>query len=239
MIVQGVTINGATIIDAAIPTSNTNMLLYLDAGNTSSYPGSGTTWYDISGNNNNTFATNNTAFNSANGGYFNFTDPGYFQTTSSKYNVTYTGKSMFMAGKLTGAMGSGTYRCLFGSNGSNRNFNLYFYYTGSAYELHFAQGPGGGSGGISTPLSYTFGNWFTCGITMTTGGTLIYYFNGQPVSTSTGTFYQYQSTTSENVGASDNYWSGPISIACVYGSVLTSQQMLQAHNAVRTRYGLS
>jgi len=238
MIVQGITLNGGTVIDAGIPTSN-SMLLYLDAGNSSSYPGSGTTWYDISGNNNNTTGTSNTVYNSGNGGYFNFTDPGYFTTASSKYNITYTGKSMFMAGKLTGAMANYTYRCLFGSNNGNRNFNLYFYYNGSSYQLHFANGPAGGSGGISNNLTYTFGNWFTCGVTMTTGGAMIYYFNGQPVGTSTGTFYQYLSNTTENVGAADNYWSGPISIACIYGSVLTGQQMLQAHNSVRTRYGLS
>ena len=32
--------------------ATTGLLLYLDAGNTSSYSGSGTTWYDLSGNNN-------------------------------------------------------------------------------------------------------------------------------------------------------------------------------------------
>ena len=229
--------NGVTVVDASIPT--TNMLLYLDAAVSASYPGTGSTWYDISGNNNNTTGTSNTAYSSSNGGYFTFTDPGWFTTSSAKYNTTYTGKSVFMAAKLTGAMGSGTYRCLFGSNGSNRNFNLYFYYTGSAYELHFSQGPGAGSGTISSPLTYTFGNWFTCGVTMTTGGTITYYFNGQQVNTGTGTFYQYQSTTSENVGASDNYWSGPISVACIYKAALSSAQMLQAHNAVRTRYSLA
>jgi hypothetical protein len=31
---------------------NNGLLLYLNAGNTSSYSGSGTTWYDLSGNNN-------------------------------------------------------------------------------------------------------------------------------------------------------------------------------------------
>jgi len=238
MIISGVNLINVGYVRDTPPIVTSGSLLYLDAGNSASYPGTGGTWYDLSGNNNNTFSSSNTVFNSANGGYFNFTDPGWFQTTSSKYNVTYTGKSIFMVGKLTGAMGSGTYRCLFGSNGSNRNFNLYFYYTGSAYELHFAQGYGGGSGGISTPLTYTFGNWFTCGVTMTTDGTMTYYFNGQQFSTSSGTFYQYLTTTSENVGASDNYWSGPISVTAVYSRALSSAEMLQNHNSVRSRYGL-
>ena len=42
--------------------------LYLDAGNSSSYPGSGTTWYDLSGNNNNGTLVNGPTYSSANGG---------------------------------------------------------------------------------------------------------------------------------------------------------------------------
>jgi hypothetical protein len=39
------------------------MICYLDAANPKSYPGSGTTWFDLTGNRNN-FTINNTAFNS-------------------------------------------------------------------------------------------------------------------------------------------------------------------------------
>lgn len=218
-----------------------NMLLYLDAGNTSSYPGSGTTWYDISGNTNDTVTTSNTVYSSSNGGYFTFTDPGWFTTASSKYNTTYTGKSVFIAAKLASNMSNGTYRCLFGSNGGNRNFNLYMYRDGSGnYQLHFSAGYGGSLyGTVSNTISYTAGNWFTCGCTHTTGGTLTYYFNGRLVNSATGvTFSQYISTTSENVGASDNYWNGPISVVGIYKNAISGDQMLQNHNAVKGRYGL-
>lgn len=43
------------------------LVMYLDAANTKSYPGTGNTWYDLSGNGNNT-TINNGVFNSA--GYF-------------------------------------------------------------------------------------------------------------------------------------------------------------------------
>jgi len=238
MIIQGVTLNGVTVVDASVPVSGTNMLLYLDAANTSSYPGSGTTWYDISGNTNNTTGTSNTAYNSGNSGYFNFTDPGYFTTASSKYNKTYTGKSIFIAGKLASAMNTNQYRCLFGSTSNGtRNFNLYFYRDVSGnYKLHFDNNS---SGSISTTFSYTPGSWFTCGITLTTGGVLTYYYNGQAFNTGSATFYQYISNSGESVGASDNYWNGPISVVGIYGSTLSAAQMLQCHNAVRDRYGLS
>lgn len=50
---------------------STNLVLYLDAGNTSSYPGSGTVWYDISGNNNN-FNIVASAYNSSGPKYMDF-----------------------------------------------------------------------------------------------------------------------------------------------------------------------
>ena len=43
-----------------------SLLLYLDAANTKSYPGSGTTWYDLSGNSKNPTLTNGPTFNSDN-----------------------------------------------------------------------------------------------------------------------------------------------------------------------------
>jgi hypothetical protein len=36
---------------STLPIIKDGLQLYLDAGNTSSYPGSGNTWYDLSGNN--------------------------------------------------------------------------------------------------------------------------------------------------------------------------------------------
>jgi hypothetical protein len=44
------------------------LVLALDAANTKSYPGSGTTWRDLSGNGNNGTLTNGPTFSSANGG---------------------------------------------------------------------------------------------------------------------------------------------------------------------------
>lgn len=49
----------------------TNLVLHLDAGNTSSYPGSGTVWSDLSGNNNN-FNIVATAYNSTGVKYMDF-----------------------------------------------------------------------------------------------------------------------------------------------------------------------
>ena len=45
-----------------------NLILHLDAGNTSSYPGTGTTWTDLSGNGYNGTLTNGPTYDSNNQG---------------------------------------------------------------------------------------------------------------------------------------------------------------------------
>ena len=59
------------------------LILVLDAGNTKSYPGSGTTWTDLIGSNDGTL-TNGTTFSSANGGVFEF------DGTDDTITITYT-----------------------------------------------------------------------------------------------------------------------------------------------------
>ena len=48
------------------------LILALDAGNTKSYPGSGTTWTDLSGNGNNGTLVNGVGYNSDYGGSLSF-----------------------------------------------------------------------------------------------------------------------------------------------------------------------
>jgi hypothetical protein len=224
----------ATVQQPSIAT--TGLLLYLDAGNPASYPGSGTTWTDLSSNANNATSLNGTTYSSANGGILTFNGSGSGSLVANKYNTTYTGKTIFIAGNVTD-VANGNFRAALGASAGSRNFNLYLYSPSAGqYQMHFSAG---GVGSFSANLSYTPGSWFTAGITQQTDGTLIYYLNGQQVSTTTQTFSQYLSGSTENVGRADNFWSGPLPVITVYGVALTAAQMLANHNAVRLRYGLA
>ena len=58
------------------PRSITNgMILYVDAANTRSYPGSGNTWYDLSGNQRHITLYNTPTFSSTNNGAIDFDAP--------------------------------------------------------------------------------------------------------------------------------------------------------------------
>ena len=62
------------------------LVLCLDAGNTKSYPGSGTTWTDLSGNGNNGTLVNTPTYSSSNGGNLAFDgvgDYGYIDYSAS------------------------------------------------------------------------------------------------------------------------------------------------------------
>jgi hypothetical protein len=51
-----------------VPIVTSNLSVYLDASESASYPGSGTTWTDLSGNGNNATLVNGVGYNSGNGG---------------------------------------------------------------------------------------------------------------------------------------------------------------------------
>ena len=88
------------------------LVLHLDAGTTRSYPGSGTTWTDLSENSNNGTLVNSPTFNSANGGSIVFDGGDDHATTTLQRNATMTFEAFFRATVSSG------YRLIFGSVGS-------------------------------------------------------------------------------------------------------------------------
>ncbi len=212
-----------------------DLLLYLDAGNVLSYPGTGTTWTDLSSNANNATSLTGTTYSSSNSGYLTFNGTsGSGSLVASKYNTPYTGKTIFVVGNLATALSVSQYRAFLGASPGDRNFNFYLYSPSSGtYQLHFSSG---GIGTLSSNVTYTVGTWFTAAVTQQTDGTLIYYFNGAVVNTTSQSFSQFLSGATEWVGRADNYWNGPLSVITVYKTALTTAQILQNHNAVYSRY---
>lgn len=237
MIIQGVTLKNINVYDASF--NGAGALLYVDAGNTASYPGSGTAWTGLSTNASNATLVGSPPWTSAGAAsYFTFNGLGsnYASTTASKFNVAYTGKTVFVAARMTAVL-AGAFRGLFGTNAGTRNFNTYIYSPSSGvYQMHYSAG---GAGGFSSNLSITTNQWFIAAVTQTTGGLVSYYLNGQPAGTNTGIgFIQYAANGGEFVALTDNYWYGDIGVCAVYGQALTADQIQQNYNALRARYGL-
>ena len=237
MIVQGANLQGLTVYDSSFNSSGA--LLSLNAGNTASYPGTGTAWIDLSTNTNNYTLVNSPPWTSAGtASYFTFNGLGsnYASTTASKFNVAYTGKTVFVAARMTAVI-DGSFRGLFGTNSGTRNFNTYIYSPSSGvYQIHYSAG---GAGGFSNNLPLTTNQWFVIAVTQTTGGLVTYYFNGQPIGTNTGiTFIQYAANNGEFVALTDNFWYGDIGICAVYGRVLSADELQQNYRAAALQYGI-
>jgi hypothetical protein len=78
---------GVRTISSGIVTDG--LVLWLDAGNTPSYPGSGTAWTDLSGNKNNGTLTNGPTYNSGNGGSIVFDgNNDFIETTYTPGNIS-------------------------------------------------------------------------------------------------------------------------------------------------------
>lgn len=217
-------------------------LLYLDPGNISSYSGSGTTWNDLSVNNNTATLVGSPGFTNAGvGSFFTFNGSGtqYARTASAKYVKTYTGKTVIVAIRPNASAwtsGVSQYRGLFGTAAGNRNFNTYIYQDSSNNkQIHYSAG---GTGGLSNNISLPSNAWSVIAVTHTTGGLVAYYVNGQAVGTNTGvTFAQYaNSGNTENVGLTDNFWYGDIGVTAVYGRALSAAEIQQAYNTIATSY---
>ena len=218
-------------------------LLHLDPGNSSSYPGSGTTWTDLSTYQNDATLTNSPTFTSAGtASYFSFNGTNQFApVTTSKMNVPYTGKTAIFAIRTVNAnTGNATYRNLFGGDGNNRNFNTYMYHvSGNTWQIHYSTGPTSPwSGSISSSFTMTDNEWVVIAVTQTISGILTYYVNGQQIGTpNTGiTFSQFINSGIEAVARSDNYWRGDIGVVAIYGSALSNSEIQQSYNTIAAKY---
>ena len=123
------------------------LVLYLDAGNPSSYPGSGTTWTDISGNSRNGTLVGTPTFDNQNGGsivfsgddstdlgtFFNFTtftislwvNPGSTQVQFANiFDNNHSGTQNFVCQQDSGTVNRYIFYCLNSTNSSTATFNL-------------------------------------------------------------------------------------------------------------------
>lgn len=213
----------------------TDLLLYLDAENTGSYPGSGNRWYDLSTNlNHGTLATTSMANTASTPKKITFNGTSNnVSLVSSKFNVPYTGKTIIAAAKMNSSFGTNLYRALFGNTGS-RNFNFYIYQNGSGYQIHFADG---GNNAFSNVLTLATNQWYVFAVTQD-GNTVKFFLNGVLVGSGSGPLSQYQSSTEEYVGKADNYWYGDINSIFIYKRGLSELEILQNFNAIKPSLGL-
>ena len=219
------------------------LVLCLDAANPRSYPGSGTTWYDLSGNGNHgDLATGSMGLENWNNRVFNFDGSneyiycGYLNSYLS--NITdvtfmcYAKIDILLIDSLY--MVAGRYE---GGNGWVMSCNP----LGNEHQFVWG-GRESASLFISTASTFTSDTniwYFLCGTKK--GSTWSLYINGQLNSSTNagnGTTVFLNKPLSIGRQFSQYYWNGQIANSLVYNRALSANEVKQNFNATRGRYGI-
>ena len=211
------------------------LVLCLDAGNTKSYLGSGTTWTDISGNGNTGTLTNGPTYSSANGGSL------VFDGSNDYVNLPYT---------LLSGTGNFTVSIWLKCSASTVGGNLFGNYPAGNLEVFYGTRLiGMWLNNVSTYLGTS--PWNTTLPQFTTNYTQIvalrkntsdteFYINGVLVKTG---------SSSDTIGSVNNFrigtntsgtetFTGSIPQVSIYNRALTAAEVSQNFNATRSRYGI-
>jgi hypothetical protein len=221
-----------------------NLVLALDAANPSSYPGSGTTWTDLSGNNNHGTLTNGPTFSSANGGSIVFDGVDDFVSFSSINLGNELTVSCFVRPQTTS-----TIQTIFGNSAAGTNINgirLFFNtYLSNSRVIVIEVGNGTSGDNTSTSAKVIYDTWqnITFVLNKTTTSLKIYY-NGILEVQKNSTVNNYNTNAAFRLGtlidaAPQNYiLKGNVALYNVYNRELSSAEILQNYNGTKSRFGL-
>ena len=212
------------------------LVLCLDAANTKSYPGSGTTWTDISGKGYDGTLTNGPTFSSNYGGNIVFDGSNDFVTGvhNSELNLRndVTVECWF---RRTGSRSS--WVRIFGKgNSSNRTYGLW-YHVNNNYFLYQRYGPS--SINVMPTIPVVLNTWYHM-VGTSSGSNHTLYLNGVNVGTGSLSQTFHSSTDPYKVGSFDGSYHhiGDVSNCRIYNRALSEAEVKQNYNAFRGRYGI-
>ena len=212
------------------------LVLSLDAGNVKSYPGSGTIWYDKSGNNNNGTLTNGPTFSGGSIVFDGVDD--YVLANLAPLGLNVQGPYTFNCYIKYNTSSGGVRNPITLSNTGSSSFQ-FGYIAGSPVVWKY----GGSVLTTFTPPAVNIIHYMTC--TVTTASVDV-YINGVLNATASSPSLQTGSLDSLLCSA---YWasgivnttsvfSGNIYNISLYNKILTPVEILQNYNATKTRFGL-
>lgn len=238
-------INGSIINSSIASTLNfknivtRGLVMHLDASALDSYPQSGSTWFDLSGNGNNGAITGATYTSSYGGGALNF-----LGSTSYYVQVPHS-SSLNMSATLTASnwvyYRSGNGRIMQKDDtGSGSGFTRLWETGGygGQYRMELWHSDGAGTVQYGNPL--TVNGWMH--LTMTFDGSSIRMYQNASLITNANFAGDIRTATTPlwiGGGWSTNEWfDGYIANALVYNRALNAGEVSQNYNAQKSRFGL-
>jgi hypothetical protein len=206
------------------------LVLSLDAADRNSYPGSGTTWRDMSGNNNNGVISGTAIFNSGNGGSLVFDTSNYVIVNNNANILTKTAYTKCCWLHISNFGWNNN--LISGDNNSQHAFWLF----ASPY---LQSGHNGSYSLVVSTTSLSLNTWYFGAVTFSTSSGWVLYVNGVSESTNASTT-TYTGNDNVQVAAynAGNFLNGRIACASVYNRALSAAEILQNYNATKSRFGL-
>ena len=229
--------------------TTTGLILALDAANKNSYPGSGTSWKDLSGNNNTGTLTNGPTFSAANMGcivfdgsndYANITTTSLFNFSTGDFSVDiwYTISSNsgspndWVSPFSKGGYNNGDFATLLNrSPGHPDNKKIRFYVGGSARLIVDQE---------SVATNVVVNKWYNYSVSRISGVVYAYVFGNLAGSTSFASSISNSNniTIAASVGGASEYpLDGKVSMFKIYNRGLSASEVLQNYNATKSRFG--
>ena len=215
------------------------LVLNLDAGASTSYPGSGTTWTDLSGNGNNGTLTNGPTYSSANGGSLSFDGVDDYVNCGSPSTLNFG----------TGNFNLSCWVNIPSTSGADLIGIISRYVAATAAGFWIQLNPGNryvafgwdGNNFITSSTSAGGGQWkfISCQRTGSTSAEV--YVNGISVASSSSMPSGTSNGQQIDIGRIDiagRYSAGNISQVQIYNRALSAAEVSQNFNALRARFGI-
>ena len=232
---SGITFGAGISIIGISSVVTAGLQLYLDAGNASSYPGSGTAWTDLSGNSRNGTLTNGPTYSGTNSGSIVFDGTNdYVQCSGS---LTVTAATFVTWIKRNGSQDQ--YDGILFSRGTNTT-GMNFY---SSNQLGYHWNDSDPTYTWSSGLTIPDATWCMIAVSVTSTAATAYLCQTGGTTTATNTVNHSSSVIDDIRLALDwatgsRYFNGNIAIAQLYNIALSAEQVSQNFQADRARFGL-
>lgn len=216
----------------------TNLQLHLDAAQRISYPTTGTTWTDISGNGRNGTLTNGPTYGTANGGNISLDGTNDFISIgTSNFGITRDFTISFWMNMSTKAVDIDVF-----NKGYNLPYGIYIYRGSTGFMSVQGSLTSGFFALNSVTTSYTgIKNW----VAVRSNTNLFWYVNGTQDATSSGNSSNNISFDAaktwyfgSNSEGAQGYFLGSVHNILIYNTALTATQVANNYNAVKSRFGL-
>jgi hypothetical protein len=210
------------------------LALCLDAGNTKSYPRSGTAWTDLSGNGRNGTLTNGPTYSSDVGGSIVFDGTDDFVQCSG--SLTVTAATFVCWIRRNGSQG--TYDGILFSRGTSVTGMLFYTSDQLGYTWNNAINTYTWNSGLTVPDL----TWCMVAVSVTSTAATAYLGQASGITTATNTV-SHTSTVLDDIklafdDATTRYFTGNIAIAQLYNRALSATEIQQNFNALRGRFGV-